>query len=882
MESLFHCLQRNKECFLFAERNPALSSPSIVIAEETPRSLLVKWANAEGHWVRSIVSEVVDTKAELPPERCLYQYELFLREKELAPDETPDVPPIGSGEDEADTTRPLVLNSISGLERVNALASGQTIEFNPKLTVVFGENACGKTGYVRVLKKASAVKTARDILPNVFDAASTPKTPPKATLTYALGTQLQLAVEWKDQKGLAPFTRIDVFDSTIAPLHVDDELSYVHTPGGLARFPFVQRAITAVQALLDEDIKSRKSVGNPLLSRLNRNSKLYAKIESLGAATDLQELERLGEISEEERLSLETLKKEAEALRATNIQDKVRLASDEARFLEKLIRALERLAGFDAAIHDQRAAALETARTSYNEATVRSFAGMELPGVLGEAWAQFIKAGEAYIAEQAVADYPGPADVCVYCRQGLDEAARQLISKYRAYCNGNLRETVTRMERELNIADEPLTGTDLTGIRTEVATRMSAGENHEAIQSAMSALDRAHAAQAAVRVAAAIAWDGFTDQLKASAASAKLRLGEVQTLLQNVTAQAEERQRLLREREAAIIDIEARLLLRSSLPEIRTFVENAKWSDRANRQRGGISQVLRGLTTTTKAASEQLLNQSFEKLFANECRRLRAPAVRLAFPGKEGKVVRTKAVARDYKPSETLSEGEQKVIALADFLAEVELKKPAAPVVFDDPINSLDHIRLAEVVDRIAELAGARQVIVFTHNIFFLNSLLSKFDHTPNDYTCYQVETIDGTPGIVTRGAGPRRDSLKYLITKIEDNIQTATGSTGETRMSAIETGYSYLRNLCEVVAERELLQGVAERYRPNVMVSGLVKLNFAKLPLVAPRLDAVHSKCHRIIQAHSQPLATLGVRPTLDELKADLAEVKAIRKDCM
>jgi hypothetical protein len=598
--------------------SPSVATASVETAEETPRSLLVKWANAESRWVRSIVAEVIDTKAELSPDRCGYHYDLFLREKELAAGEVPAVAPIGSGEDEADSTHPLVLHSMGNLERVNALASGQTIEFNSKLTVIFGENACGKTGYVRVLKKASAVKTARDILPNVFDAVATPRNPPSATLTYALGAQVHPPVEWRDQKGLPPFTRIDV----------------------------------------------------------------------------------------------------------------------------------------------------------------------------------------------------------------------------------------------------------------------SAGESHEAIQSAVSSLDRAYAAQTAVRDAVVIDWTGFIDQLNASAASAKLRLSEVQVLLQNVTAQAEERQRLLREREAAIIDLEARLLLRSTLPEIRTFVENAKWSDRANAQRNGISQVLRGLTTTTKAASEQLLNQSFERLFNDECRRLRAPAVKLAFPGKEGKVVRTKAVAPDYKPSQTLSEGEQKVIALADFLAEVELKKPAAPVVFDDPINSLDHIRLAEVVDRLAELAGTRQVIVFTHNIFFLNSLLSQFDSTPNDYTCYQVEVIDGTPGIVTRGAGPRRDSLRYLIAKVEQEIQTATGSTGEIRMSAIETGFSYLRNLCEVIAEKELLQGITERYRPNVLVSGLIKLNFAKLPLVAPRLDAVHTKCHRIIQAHSQPLATLGVRPTLEDLKADLAEVKAIRTE--
>src|SRR6185437_8155672 len=99
-----------------------------------------------------------------------------------------------------------------------------------------------------------------------------------------------------------------------------------------------------------------------------------------------------------------------------------------------------------------------------------------------------------------------------------------------------------------------------------------------------------------------------------------------------------------------------------------------------------------------------LLNQDFETLFHIECKLLRAPTVSLQFPGKEGQVVRKKSVASGYQPSDVLSEGEQKVIALADFLAEASLRPPA-PVIFDDPINSLDYIRRKEVVTRIVALS---------------------------------------------------------------------------------------------------------------------------------------------------------------------------------
>ena len=129
--------------------------------------------------------------------------------------------------------------------------------------------------------------------------------------------------------------------------------------------------------------------------------------------------------------------------------------------------------------------------------------------------------------------------------------------------------------------------------------------------------------------------------------------------------------------------------------------------------------LLRSLTVAAKSASEQLLNQDFERLFKVECMALRAPEVKLEFPGREGQPRRKKTVAARYALSAILSEGEQKVIALADFLAEVGLPKAPGPIVFDDPVNSLDYKRLEYVVNRVVQLSESRQVVVFTHNIWF-------------------------------------------------------------------------------------------------------------------------------------------------------------------
>ena len=54
----------------------------------------------------------------------------------------------------------LVLCSISNVEWVNALKSGQSLEFSPQgITVVYGDNGAGKSSYIRIIKQIANVKT---------------------------------------------------------------------------------------------------------------------------------------------------------------------------------------------------------------------------------------------------------------------------------------------------------------------------------------------------------------------------------------------------------------------------------------------------------------------------------------------------------------------------------------------------------------------------------------------------------------------------------------------------------------------------------------------------------------------------------------------------
>jgi energy-coupling factor transporter ATP-binding protein EcfA2 len=71
--------------------------------------------------------------------------------------------------------------------------------------------------------------------------------------------------------------------------------------------------------------------------------------------------------------------------------------------------------------------------------------------------------------------------------------------------------------------------------------------------------------------------------------------------------------------------------------------------------------------------------------------------------------------------SEVLSEAELKCAALALFLAECELMAVPQPIVFDDPVTSLDAGFIQAFTNRLRNLDT--EIVVFTHNILFMEAL---------------------------------------------------------------------------------------------------------------------------------------------------------------
>lgn len=174
----------------------SIDEVAVNLGDTTPRRLLVDWANRQDGWLRQMVAETILSRQEPGQDILETVYATFLAEKGLSEEPQPSVPTLQMDTVELSQDDTLELSSLHDVEHVNALAPGQNLEFDADLTVLFGQNGSGKTGYARILKRISAVRTPEEVLPNAHAAPTTARTP-SARIEYRVSGRAH-SVHWKN------------------------------------------------------------------------------------------------------------------------------------------------------------------------------------------------------------------------------------------------------------------------------------------------------------------------------------------------------------------------------------------------------------------------------------------------------------------------------------------------------------------------------------------------------------------------------------------------------------------------------------------------------------------------------------------------------------
>lgn len=125
------------------------------------------------------------------------------------------------------------LGAIANVVGVNQLAPAQSLPFEPHgLTVVYGQNGAGKSGYTRILKRACRSRHAGDIMPDVYGPPPAGHATAELTIMRASGASESIA--WTND-GRPPeiLSAITVFDRDAASVHVRKKNEVWFRPFGL-------------------------------------------------------------------------------------------------------------------------------------------------------------------------------------------------------------------------------------------------------------------------------------------------------------------------------------------------------------------------------------------------------------------------------------------------------------------------------------------------------------------------------------------------------------------------------------------------------------------------------------------------------------------------
>lgn len=733
-----------------------------------------------------------------------------------------------------DPARTVQLAGIKDLAHVNALANGSRVPIAlAGLTVIYGENGAGKSGYSRVFKHACRARDRREpILPN---ANLDPKTVGVAQAVFETvidGAATDLL--WRyGSPAPEPLSDIAIFDTHCARAYIDNHGDFAYAPYGLDILEGLVGTCNKLKTRATQE-KAANAPSDAAYSALIGQQTAVAKaLRGIPASTKAEHIESLATLSELElgRLALLTKtlaetdpKQRAQALRrkATRLTElKDRITAAVACVSNEQIKQLQAL------IEKSKAAksAAELAATEFKQTPG------QLAGTGGDEWKALFDAARAFAKVcHPNHEFPElPEEVaCPLCQNSLGQDGAARLVRFDAFIK-QAAEKEARDAREVAAAA-------FRTIQQAVLDLMF----RDALMEELTEIDPALAAACTLMQESLIARQESTLQ----AAAAKLPWEEVSKLSGNpltdlsavvgglqeqaaaLEATADEKVR------AAMVAEKLELDARMRLGEVKEAVLEAMVKHETCRKlqtcidgldTRAISRKSTDLSRTT--ASQELANALNEEFKRLKVHRLQV-AMKPESPGGRTQFKLTLQLPGGGTPAAILSEGEQRAIAIASFLAEIKLGKGRGGIVFDDPVSSLDHRRRWEVAERLAIESLTRQVIVFTHDIYFLCILEQKAEEIGAALTKnYIRRTADGygvhSPDLPfdVVGTKDRLARLRQMLLAIR-KVHKENNDDDHRRLTAV--CYGRLRLAWERCVEEVLLNGAVQRFGEGVLTQRL------------------------------------------------------------
>ena len=842
---------------------------------------ILKWSSGRPFWQRDALRRLVttgkldETDIQELSNLCKSMHGLGDRVRPLPLDENHLPQPDA-------TKKPVSLESLTHHGGVNALAQDQTIEFGPSLTVVYGGNAAGKSGYTRILKRACRARGAEEILGNVVSGTVPGR--PSATIKFTTDERSRDHL-WDDDKPPNTFlSRVSVFDHHCASVYVAKQTDVAFRPMGLDLFDKLSDACEAVKKILEKERSALESQ-KLQLPDVAEETAVHELIVNLTSLTDPTSVKELALLTEVEKARSEEVRKRIRDLQSDDPEKAARAIELRAERVEVLVA---RVKTADEALSDTSIKELFAVRDQKNEARRvaaalhrETFQEQPLLNTGSDMWRALWNAAEHFSTAGAYPDHAFPFTEensrCVLCQQELTEEGMRRLRQFQKFLDSTVqgehdRAAAKYREKHSQINEVRVLDESVTGVLDE--PQLDDSDLTEAVRMFLDATQTRRE-----QVNDALTEDLPPPQnLPTRSLDVHILTSYVENLRDRVrhlreVNQPEAISKLRRE----LNELEARRLLADDLSNVLGEIERKKKiaAYQLCIDETRTNAITRMSSDVTKRAVTEQLTRSFSEEL-NELKFRDVEVQMVAAGGSRGALYHKLQLRRapGVEVSKVVSEGEARCLSIASFFAELTTAADRSAILFDDPVSSLDHNWRSNVAERLVLESQSRQVIVFTHDIVFLLVLAEKAEEfgvqLKNQYLRRDQAVAGLSSQQLPRAAMKVKDRIGHLNALWQDADKTYRAGDGEKYERDASYIYGLLREAWERGVEEVLLAGTVERYRNSVQTKRASQL----ADICADdckALEAGMTKCSRWLTGHDQSAADNAPFPEPSEVREDI-----------
>ncbi len=400
------------------------------------RNMIVNWLHSQSLWVQKAAEKILN-KEDITEEALNDLYGCLNSDDGEKTGQLVDFS-FFSKIIEADAV--VKLKSIGDIQGIDDLAPKTPLVFGSNLSVIYGINGAGKSGYTRILKKICGKADAVDLISNVFKESPPQK---KCSISFDVNGQ-SVTNEWvANSTPVSQLHSVDIFDSSSGGAYLEGETEATYMPIEVLLFEKLVHVFDTLKQRLEKYAAGLTSKLPARPRDFGESKYIESMYTLLKHDTDIERLKIFYDYSSSDDEAIKSLEERIKTAPSVLANQKRQRKIQITAILESITNscvlvsqgACIEVENLRKNVDIKKKAALDAAKILTDNS--------KLQGIGEETWRSMWLAAKKYseVAAYKEVSYPNTDEnsICVLCHQELSESAKVRLIGFDDYIKGQLQ-----------------------------------------------------------------------------------------------------------------------------------------------------------------------------------------------------------------------------------------------------------------------------------------------------------------------------------------------------------------------------------------------------------------------------------------------------------